>query len=117
MNSRKEEALAHEFAFDHLALPRTLFANSHDCFYGANYSHAELRGDSSMPFMRPSNSYKLVLKSAASSSVFDDKSLCYGYHGTPVGNVKSILRAGHLTPSTSCWVRCPAKRGHPQLRG
>ena len=96
-----QRALAEEFAFDELRLPKELFAmeGGFPVYYGSNYSHAEVRGGhSTAPMMRPSHAFKLVLQSSLDSGIFWDEDLVYGYHGTPSCAVKPILES-KLNPS------------------
>lgn len=92
-NSKENRALAEEFVFGSLGVDPKLFRmdGGFPVYYGANYCHAELRGPSKMPMMRPSHAFKLVLKSAIDHGVFFNKELAYGYHGTPPQCIKSIL--------------------------
>jgi len=92
--------LCQEFLFDHLGIPRDLFAlgQGYDCTYGNNYCHGELRAGA--PFMRPTHSTKLILKSALKDGTFHDSGLVYGYHGTPPDNLKPILTS-KLKPSSN----------------
>ena len=91
--------LARSFVYEHLGVPKELFANGgQDCHYGNNYGHAELRGSHDAPFMRPTFASKLILKSALDTGIFRDSSLSYGFHGTPPTALKSILET-QLNPS------------------
>jgi hypothetical protein len=67
-----------------------------DCYDLDNFCHAELRGEHR--FFRPSHCTKFVLR--RSSTVFDNSSYLYSYHGTRSSNVASILQYGLLPGGT-----------------
>lgn len=85
-----EYRLAKEYIDNELKISSSYFEHKHDCWYGVNNSHVELRG--SHRYLRPSLCAKFILKSGMKKFYENDWS--YGYHGTTLKNVKSILENG-----------------------
>jgi hypothetical protein len=112
MGGTPEHELARQYLNEKNFCPDSDFNHSLDCYYLKNHCHIEERGGHR--FLRPSLCSKFVLKQ--SHAVFNNPSYLYSYHGTPSGNISSILQNG-LRPGGSNLNGTPISVRHGSAYG
>lgn len=107
----------HQLALQYLReknfAPENDFLHQHDCYYGDNWHHAELRGGHR--FLRPSHCSKFVLRKGMGK--FLEADWQYAYHGTNTKNVGSILQHGLRASGSRLPDGTVVKQTHGALLG